>query len=163
LGRPVLLEAGAMCADVLDGSRSTRTGSAELVAGTEAATGGAACFEALQTWAGLAADSGRPPQRGSDATAVRSGTSLRSETHRVKDQIRTIVKEHGRFAGDVTQLGDEDDLYLAGMTSHASVGVMLALEAAFDIEFPDRMLKRSVFESVSSMAAAVSELLRERN
>jgi acyl carrier protein len=80
----------------------------------------------------------------------------------VKDQIRTIIQEHGRFAGDVSSLGDDDDLYLAGMTSHASVGVMLALEAAFDIEFPDRMLKRSVFESVSAITQAVEELVRER-
>ena len=39
------------------------------------------------------------------------------------------------------------------MTSHASVNVMLALEDAFDVEFPDEMLKRSVFESVASIAA----------
>ncbi len=44
------------------------------------------------------------------------------------------------------------------MTSHASVNVMLALEDAFDLEFPDRMLTRSVFESISSIRAALSEL-----
>jgi acyl carrier protein len=72
------------------------------------------------------------------------------------------VKEHGRFAGTVSNIQDDDDLYLAGMTSHASVGVMLALEAAFDIEFPDRMLKRSVFETVSAITRAVEELTREQ-
>jgi acyl carrier protein len=80
----------------------------------------------------------------------------------VKDQIRAIVKEHGRFSANVSDLKDDDDLYLAGMTSHASVGVMLALEAAFDIEFPDRMLKRSVFESVSAITRAVEELVAEK-
>ena len=35
---------------------------------------------------------------------------------------------------------------------------MLALEDAFDVEFPDRMLKRSVFESIASISAAVAEL-----
>jgi acyl carrier protein len=35
---------------------------------------------------------------------------------------------------------------------------MLALEDAFDIEFPDRMLTRGVFDSVSAIAAAVAEL-----
>jgi acyl carrier protein len=44
------------------------------------------------------------------------------------------------------------------MTSHASVNVMLALEDAFDLEFPDRMLKRSVFESIASIRAALEEL-----
>jgi acyl carrier protein len=46
------------------------------------------------------------------------------------------------------------------MTSNASVNVMLALEDAFDVEFPDRMLNRSVFMSVSSISAALSELKR---
>ena len=44
------------------------------------------------------------------------------------------------------------------MTSHASVNVMLGLEAEFDVEFPDAMLKRSVFESVSAIAAALEQL-----
>jgi acyl carrier protein len=74
------------------------------------------------------------------------------------DKIRTIVKKHGRLSVDVDTLGDDADLYQAGMTSHASVNLMLALESDFDVEFPDRMLKRSVFESLSSIAAAVQEL-----
>jgi acyl carrier protein len=44
------------------------------------------------------------------------------------------------------------------MTSHASVNVMLALEGEFDVEFPDHMLKRSVFDSISSISAAIGEL-----
>jgi acyl carrier protein len=44
------------------------------------------------------------------------------------------------------------------MTSHASVNVMLALEEGFDIEFPDRMLTRSVFASVSSICGAIAQL-----
>jgi acyl carrier protein len=36
---------------------------------------------------------------------------------------------------------------------------MLALEGAFDIEFPDHMLKRNVFGSIQSIRAAVSELI----
>lgn len=74
------------------------------------------------------------------------------------EQIRGILKEHGRLSVDVGSLKDSDDLYRAGMTSHASVNVMLALEGTFDIEFPDRMLKREVFESITAMRAAVLEL-----
>jgi len=44
------------------------------------------------------------------------------------------------------------------MTSHASVNVMLALEDHFDVEFPDRMLKRDVFESIDAIASAIMEL-----
>jgi acyl carrier protein len=74
------------------------------------------------------------------------------------DEIRRIINDHGRLPVDVYALGADTDLYQAGMTSHASVNVMLALEDCFDVEFPDRMLKRSVFESIASIAAALGEL-----
>ena len=48
------------------------------------------------------------------------------------------------------------------MTSHASVNVMLALEGEFDVEFPDHMLKRSVFESIAAIRTAIDELTAER-
>ncbi len=78
------------------------------------------------------------------------------------DQIRAILKEHGRLAVDVATLPEDGDLYQAGMTSHASVNVMLALEGAFDIEFPDRMLRRGVFESIASIRGAIEELTQAR-
>jgi acyl carrier protein len=79
----------------------------------------------------------------------------------VNDEIRQILSEHARLPVDVGSLSDDADLYEAGMTSHASVNVMLGLEDHFDIEFPDRMLKRSVFESISAIASALSELRSE--
>lgn len=77
------------------------------------------------------------------------------------EDIRKIVADHGRLSIDVAELPADADLYKAGMTSHASVNVMLALEDHFDVEFPDRMLSRSVFESISSIEAAVTELRSE--
>jgi acyl carrier protein len=74
------------------------------------------------------------------------------------DEIRRIVEAHGRLPVDASALSDDADLYEAGMTSHASVSVMLALEDAFDLEFPDEMLTRDVFVSISSMAAAITSL-----
>src|SRR5439155_17927380 len=74
-------------------------------------------------------------------------------------KIRTILKEHGRLSKDAVTLPDEADLYQAGMTSHASVNVMLALEGEFDVEFPDHMLKRSVFESIAAIHTAIDELV----
>jgi acyl carrier protein len=79
----------------------------------------------------------------------------------VNEEIRQIIKEHGRLPVDVDSLADDADLYEAGMTSHASVNVMLGLEDHFDLEFPDRMLKRSVFESISAIASALTELKQE--
>jgi acyl carrier protein len=76
------------------------------------------------------------------------------------DRIRKILHEHGRLSKDAITLAEDADLYQAGMTSHASVNVMLALEGEFEIEFPDHMLKRSVFESMAAMRNAISELTK---
>jgi len=76
----------------------------------------------------------------------------------MKDRIRQILTDHARLSVEPQALDDHADLYQAGMTSHASVNVMLALEDEFDIEFPDSMLKRSVFQSIDSIAGALTEL-----
>ena len=76
------------------------------------------------------------------------------------DQIRDILAEHARMPVDPSTLSDSDDLYDCGMTSHASVQVMLAIEEAFDVEFPDSMLTRSVFGSIASISSAIEQLGR---
>ena len=81
-----------------------------------------------------------------------------TDTAAIDAQIRTILKDHARLGKDASSLDVNEDLYQAGMTSHASVNVMLGLEGAFDIEFPDHMLKRNVFNSIASIRAAVTEL-----
>jgi acyl carrier protein len=79
----------------------------------------------------------------------------------VKEKIRKVIKDHARLAVDVAILEDSADLGEAGMTSHANVMLMLALENEFGLEFPDSMLSRSVFESVDSIAAAIQSLQEE--
>ena len=74
-------------------------------------------------------------------------------------RIRTVLAQHGRLAQDAATLADAADLYQAGLTSHASVNVMLALESAFDVEFPDQMLTRSVFSSVAAIRGALTQLI----
>lgn len=73
--------------------------------------------------------------------------------------IRRILAQHGRLSSDATAIAETADLYLAGMSSHASVNVMLAIEGEFDVEFPDHMLSRAVFSSIASMQSAVQRLL----
>ncbi len=78
--------------------------------------------------------------------------------HEVHTRVRRVIRDHARLPIDVDGLDDLTDLYDAGMTSHASVNLMLALEAEFDVEFPDAMLKRDVFESVAAIADALDRL-----
>ena len=73
--------------------------------------------------------------------------------------IRSVLVDHGRLAVDVATLSDSASQYEAGLTSHASVNVMLALEDEFDVEFPERFLKRTTFESIENLSVALADLV----
>jgi acyl carrier protein len=75
------------------------------------------------------------------------------------EDIRAILKEHGRLPGDVASLDEHSNLYDAGLTSLASVSVMLALEERFGVEFPERMLRRGAFASIAAIRAGLEELI----
>jgi len=77
------------------------------------------------------------------------------------EKVREILALHGRLSGPVDQLQVTSDLYNAGLTSLATVGLMLALEEQFDIEFPDSMLSRKTFASIESIAEAVQQLVNK--
>jgi acyl carrier protein len=74
------------------------------------------------------------------------------------ERIRDIVQQHGRLSTDIAQIAETTDLYQAGLTSHASVNLMLALEEAFNVEFPERMLRRRTFETIANIRDAIAEL-----
>jgi acyl carrier protein len=76
----------------------------------------------------------------------------------MEEKIREIIDAHARLSLAASGLTADDDLYTAGMSSQSSVNVMLAIEDTFDVEFPDHMLKRSTFASISSISSAVAEL-----
>jgi acyl carrier protein len=78
------------------------------------------------------------------------------------DVIRATLRDHGRLSVDALGLAADADLFKSGMTSHASVNVMLALEGKFDVEFPDQMMTRDVFGSVASIRAALEALTKQR-
>ena len=78
--------------------------------------------------------------------------------HQQKDRIRKIVKDHAGLGLEFEKIDSSTDLYRAGMTSYASVVLMIALENEFELEFPDGMLSRKVFESIDSIADAIESL-----
>jgi acyl carrier protein len=108
--------------------------------------------------------------RDSELSDLRVGTAVfhlaqrrapsHSEVSVVEGQIRSILAEYGQLGVPVDQLDDQAELYRAGLTSHASVNLMLALEDHFGIEFPERLLRRKTFETISSIAGAIEELIR---
>lgn len=77
----------------------------------------------------------------------------------ITDTIRQVLADHGNLAGNAGTLGVDDDLYDAGLTSLSTVTVMLALEDALGVEFPEEMLSRRTFASVSTIRDALGQLL----
>jgi acyl carrier protein len=77
----------------------------------------------------------------------------------MRERIRTVLAAHGRLATPIEVLDPDADLYQHGLTSHASVNVMLALEDEFGIEFPEVLLRRKTFESIAAIEAALGGLV----
>lgn len=73
-------------------------------------------------------------------------------------RIREVLGAYGRMPVDVTTIDRNADLYAKGLTSHASVNVMLAIEDSFDVEFPDSLLRKSTFESIAAIESALLSL-----
>jgi acyl carrier protein len=73
-----------------------------------------------------------------------------------RNRVRALLKTTGRLQTDIDTLADDADLYAAGLTSHATVNLMLSLEEAFDVEFPDALLRRHTFSSIDAIVEALA-------
>ena len=73
------------------------------------------------------------------------------------ETIRRLVKENGKLHTPVDTLSSADNLYEAGLTPFAAIRVMLALEEAFDVEFPPELLRRQNFSSVEAIVETLSK------
>jgi acyl carrier protein len=79
----------------------------------------------------------------------------------IADDVKDIIDKQLKLSEHGHDFGLEDDLWTLGMTSLNSVGVMLAIEDAFDIEFPESLLNEATFRSANSIAAAVERTREE--
>jgi acyl carrier protein len=77
----------------------------------------------------------------------------------MQDRIREVLAAHGGMEVDARDVDDQADLYELGLTSFASVNVMLGLEEAFDIEFPDEVLNKGTFASVRNIEQAIEGIV----
>lgn len=79
----------------------------------------------------------------------------------MKNELRKIIQELAHIEISIDLIADGDDLYEAGLSSLNTIQLMLAIEKHFDIEIPDRMLNRHLFQSIDSLAEAVTQLQRD--
>lgn len=77
-------------------------------------------------------------------------------------KIRTLLSKYGNLPVAAEKLSDHSNLYDAGLSSFASVQMMLALEEEFDIEFPEHLLNRKSFSSIEAINAALTEILKQQ-
>lgn len=77
--------------------------------------------------------------------------------------VREIVRGIDDLASRSASLTDSASLYEAGLSSYGTIELMMALEAAFGVEFPDALLTRETFGTIASLAAAVAALSRTRS
>ncbi|MBW9114285.1 acyl carrier protein [Rhizobium cauense] len=76
--------------------------------------------------------------------------------------IRDLLVKFGKLPIPLDQVADDADLYAVGLTSFASVQLMLGIEEAFDIEFPDNLLNRKSFASISAIAKTIDQINESR-
>ena len=76
------------------------------------------------------------------------------------DKVRVVLEQFGKLKVPASTLHADADLYDAGLTSFASVQLMLGLEEAFDVEFPEQMLNRKTFSSIAAIERAIGDISR---
>ena len=79
----------------------------------------------------------------------------------IHHRLQKLLGDLGTLACDAAELTPETDLYATGLTSLASVDLMLAIEQDFGFLFPDDLLNRRTFGSIGAIAAVIRRLGRE--
>jgi acyl carrier protein len=80
----------------------------------------------------------------------------------LEDKIRDILGKRGGMAATIGSVAREANLYEAGLTSLSTVQIMLSLEEEFDVEFPESMLNRNSFASISEIQRRIETLVAKR-
>ncbi|KVZ49434.1 acyl carrier protein [Burkholderia ubonensis] len=76
----------------------------------------------------------------------------------MKNTLRHIIFNMKCLDVPLDVLADHSDLYAVGLTSLASVQLIMEIEREFRVRIPDSMLKYELFSSIDSLAAAITRL-----
>ncbi|MFG3438808.1 acyl carrier protein [Nonomuraea sp. NPDC047897] len=80
------------------------------------------------------------------------------ERTRVERRVRLLLTGRSVLPGVIESADAGADLWELGMESLAMVGVMVAVEDEFGVEFPDALLTRETFRSLAAITDAVLSL-----
>ncbi len=73
-------------------------------------------------------------------------------------KLGDLAREFAPALPDDPALARDADLHTAGLTSMATVKLMLAIEAAYDVAIPDAELTPENFRSITAIAALLERL-----
>ncbi|MCF7697256.1 acyl carrier protein [Mycetohabitans sp. B2] len=76
----------------------------------------------------------------------------------MNSKLREILAQWADLDVPIASLSDDASLYDAGMSSLATVKILMAIENAFNVEIPDEWLTRELFTSVASLSQAIKQL-----
>jgi len=100
----------------------------------------------------------RAPTQAARSVPARKSIQMSAPHSIMVDKIRDTLRQYARLNRDVSAISEDADLYAFGLTSHATVNLMLGLEDAFQLEFPERMLRRRTFETIANIRESIEEL-----
>ena len=67
-----------------------------------------------------------------------------------------VIDESARLPVAASELGDDDDLVLAGLTAHGGVNLLLSLEEQFGVRFPDAAAQQGMLRSLGAISGRPS-------
>jgi acyl carrier protein len=76
------------------------------------------------------------------------------------DRIAALVRQILAKRSIARDLGRDEDLSAAGLTSLDTVNLMLAIEGEFDVKIPDREMTPANFRSIARIEALLGGLLQ---
>ena len=74
------------------------------------------------------------------------------------ETVRNVLKGVGDLADSADTLANDADLFDAGLSSYGTVEVMVGLENALGIEFPETALTRDTFASIDAIVRVLEGL-----
>jgi acyl carrier protein len=119
------------------------------------------CRDSLAKVRPLSLSRSSVPETAVDSMRSRQNDTPTEDVRNMEEAIRDVLASYAKLPVDIAAVGYQADLYQIGLTSHASVNVMLGLEDAFDVEFPDALLRKDTFKSIASIADALSGLTNQ--
>lgn len=77
----------------------------------------------------------------------------------IRPLVLATVRRHLRYLPETEGLDPSAELERLGLDSQSAISLLLELEQAFSIVFPDEMLTAATFRSSASLEEAVRSLL----